>query len=161
MYQDELFNTAHNAVIEDSPPTCHFTSFVRGLRSQRNSGETQQLDHTQGLSLSSEVNDREKGKWDWQSPLSKLLTLPSADKKNSCTAQRLHTNDALSLILYTPITAWVFSIPAPLPALSILTIFLDKCQMKSFEHINILNKVKLFCLKKKCFSPLVPNSLGD
>ena len=48
----------HRAVIEGSPPTCHFTSFLRGLRSRRNSGETQQLDHSQGLSQSSEVNNR-------------------------------------------------------------------------------------------------------
>ena len=35
--------------------------------------------------------------------------------------------------------------------LSILTILLDKCQMKSFENINILIKVKLFCLKNVFF----------
>ena len=32
--------------------------------------------------------------------------------------------------------------------LFILTILLDKCQMKSFKNINILIKVKLFGLKK-------------
>ena len=79
-------NTAQCAVVDGSPSTCHFTLFKRGLRPQRNSGETQQLDHTQGLSQSSEVNDREEGKWARQSPLLKLLTLPSVDKKNSCTA---------------------------------------------------------------------------
>ena len=52
------FNTAHSAVVEGSSPLFHFSSFLRGLRSGRNSGETQQLDHTQGLSQSSEVNDR-------------------------------------------------------------------------------------------------------
>ena len=36
----------------------------------------------------------------------------------------------------------------PLPAPSIL---LDKCQMKSFEDINILIIIKLFCLKTVCF----------
>ena len=51
-------NTAHSAVAESSPSTFHSTSFSRGLRSRRNSGETQQLDHTQGLNQSSEVNDR-------------------------------------------------------------------------------------------------------
>ena len=40
---------------------------------------------------------------------------------------------------------------APFPALSILTIFLDKCQMKSLEDINILIRVKLFCLKNSFF----------
>ena len=37
------------------------------------------------------------------------------------------------------------------PALSNVTIFYDKCQMKSFQNINILIKVKLFCLKKRFF----------
>ena len=36
----------------------------------------------------------------------------------------------------------------PFPSLSTLTILLDKHQMKSFESINILIKVKLFCWKK-------------
>ena len=82
--------TAHSAVGEGSPTICHFTSFLRGLRSQRNFDDTQQLDHTQGLSQSSEKStiDREKGKWARQSPLSKLLTPLSVDKKNLCTAQR-------------------------------------------------------------------------
>ena len=55
------------------------------------------------------------------------------------------------LILFLQITARLFSIAAPLPALSILTIFQDKCQMKRFEDINILIKVKLFCLKTLFF----------
>ena len=92
------FNIAHRAVIEGSPLTCHFTSFLRGLRSRRNSGETQQLDLTQGLSQ--------------------------------------------------PITARLFSTAVPFPALSILIILLDKCQIKSFENINNLIQAKLFCLKK-------------
>ena len=74
---------------------------------------------------------------------SKLLTLPSADKKNSFSIKRLYTYDALSSILFWPITAWLFPIVAPFPELSILTIPLDKCQMKSFENINILIKVKV------------------
>ena len=41
---------------------------------------------------------------------SKLLTPPSAVKKNSCTAQRLYTNDAFSLVLFQPITARLFPI---------------------------------------------------
>ena len=45
---------------------------------------------------------------------------------------------------FPPITARLFSIAAPFPALYILTIFLDNYQMKSFEDINILIKVKLF-----------------
>ena len=83
--------------------------------------------------------------------LSKLLTPPSADKKNSCTAQRLYTNDALSAILFQPITARLFPIVTPFPALSILTILLDKQLMKSFKNINVLIKVKLFCWKKFMF----------
>ena len=66
----------------------------------RNSGETQQLDHTKDLSQSSQVNDRE-GKRAWQAPLPKT---PSDDKKNSCTSSRLYTNDAPSLISFPPIT---------------------------------------------------------
>ena len=73
---NSFLNTAHSAVAEGSPPTCHFTPFLRGLRSRRNSGETEQLDHTQGLSQSSDVNNR--GELPWQSPLSKLPNLPSA-----------------------------------------------------------------------------------
>ena len=38
----------------------------------------------------------------------------------------------------------VFPIATPFPALSILTILLDKHQIKTFENINILIKVKLF-----------------
>ena len=38
-----------------------------------------------------------------------------------------------------------FPIGAPFSALSILTILLHKCHMKSFENINISMKVKLFC----------------
>ena len=41
-----------------------------------------------------------------------------------------------------------FPICAPFSVLSILTILLDKCHMKSFENIKILIKVKVFCLKK-------------
>ena len=62
----------------------------------------------------------------------------SADKENSFTAKRLFTNDALSLILFLAITVRLFSTAASLPAFSIPTIFLDKCQMKSFEDINIV-----------------------
>ena len=42
--------------------------------------------------------------------LSKLLTPPSADKKNSCTDLRLCTNDILSLVFFQPIMAWLFPI---------------------------------------------------
>ena len=41
---------------------------------------------------------------------SKLLTPPSADKKNSCVAWRLYTNDAFSLVLLEVITARLFPI---------------------------------------------------
>ena len=41
---------------------------------------------------------------------SKLLTPPSADKKNSFAARRLYTNDAFSLVLFQPITARLFPI---------------------------------------------------
>ena len=83
--------------------------------------------------------------------LLKLLTPPYADKKNSCTAQRLYTNDALTAILFQPITARLFPIATPFPTLSILTILLDKQLMKSFKNINILIKVKLLCWKKFMF----------
>ena len=49
-----------------------------------------------------------------------------------------------SKILATPVAI-------PFPALSILTILLDKDLMKSFENINILIEVKLFCWKKFFF----------
>ena len=98
--------------------------------------------------------DAEEGKWaqPQQSSLSKF-TLPSADKKNACTAQRLYTNDALSLILFPPITAQLFSTASSFPALSILTIFLGKCQMKNFEDSNIeffKHQSRTF-LFEKCF----------
>ena len=95
--------------------------------------------------------DREEGKWARQLPLSKLLTPASADKKNSCTAQRLYTNDALSLILFSLITARLFSIATPFPALSILMIFPDRCQMKRFEDTKILTIVKLSGMKNSFF----------
>ena len=71
----------------------------------------------------------------------------SADKNNSFAPERLYTHDALSLILFSPITDRLFSINTRFPALSILSIFLDKCQMKSFEDIDISIKVKVFRLK--------------
>ena len=74
----------------------------------RNSGETQQLDHTQCLSQSLEVNDTQ-----------------------------------------------LFSIDAPFPALSVLMVFPDKCQMISFKDINILMKVKLFWLKNLFWEKLL------
>ena len=40
----------------------------------------------------------------------KLLTQPSADKKNSCTAKRLYTNDAFSFVHFQPITVRPFPI---------------------------------------------------
>ena len=69
----------------------------------------------------------------------------------------IYTNDVLSLILFQPITAWLVSIAAPFLALSILMILHDKCQMKSFENINILIKIieKNMLSKKNlktCFS---------
>ena len=54
-----------------------------------------------------------------KSLLSKLLTLPSADEKNSFSTYRLYTNDALSSILFQPITARLFPTAAPFPALFI------------------------------------------
>ena len=46
----------------------------------------------------------------------------------------------------------LFLIAAPFLALSILMIFLDKCQMKSFENINLLIKLyTTFCLKNFFF----------
>ena len=50
----------------------------------------------------------------------------SVNKKNLCTAYRLYTKDALSLILFLPINARLFSVAAPYPTLSIM-IFFDKC----------------------------------
>ena len=49
------------------------------------------------------------------------------------------------------ITAWLFPIAATFLALSIRIIALDKCQMKSFENINIFIKVLVFCLKNVLF----------
>ena len=63
----------------------------------------------------------------------------------------MYTNDALSLILLQPITARLFPIAAPFPALSILTIPLDKCQMKSFETIIIFYQSKTFLFEKRSF----------
>ena len=74
-----------------------------------------------------------------------LLTLLSANKNNSSSTLRLYTNDALSLILFQPITAWLFPIAAPFPTLFILTIPLDKCETKTYKNTNILINVKLFC----------------
>ena len=85
-----------------------------------------------------------------KSLLSKLLTLPYADKKNSCIALRLHTNDILLLTLFQPITAWLFSIAACFLVLSMLTILLDRCQMKSFEDINISEHI--LCHQVGCTS---------
>ena len=42
--------------------------------------------------------------------------------------------------------------PPHFPALSILTILLDKCQTKNFEDINILIKAETF-LQKSCVAP--------
>ena len=53
--------------------------------------------------------------------------------------------------LIDPFSPRLFSIAAPLRALSILTNFFDKCQMKSIEDINVLIKVKLFCWKNLLF----------
>ena len=60
---------------------------------------------------------------------------------------QLYKNDTFVLILFPPVTARLFSVAAPFLAFSILTILLDKCQMKSFENINTLIEIKLFCLK--------------
>ena len=57
----------------------------------------------------------------------------------------------ISAILFQPNTARLFPVAIPFPALSILTILLDKQLMKSFENNNILIKVKLFCWKKFFF----------
>ena len=54
----------------------------------------------------------------------------------------LHNIDAFRLILFSPNTARFFSTVASFPALSILTILLDKCQMKSFQNIDV--KVNFF-----------------
>ena len=62
-------------------------------------------------------------------------------KKNSCTVYTLI--DPFPANRYSS-----FPKGTPFYALSILTIFLDKCQMKSVENTNILMKVKLFCSKK-------------
>ena len=55
-------------------------------------------------------------------------------------------------ILFHPIIARIFPIAIPFPALSILTILLDKQLMKSFENINILIKVleKVFEKRLSC-----------
>ena len=68
-----------------------------------------------------------------------------------CVLDSTSANDALSAILFQPITVRLFPIAIPFPVLSILTILLDKQLMKSFENINILIKVKLVCWKKFFF----------
>ena len=84
-----------------------------------------------------------------KSLLSKLFTSLSANKKNSYAAERItRLYTVLSLILFQSITARLFSIATLFSALSILTILLHKCQMKSFENINILMKEKLFFQKR-------------
>ena len=55
------------------------------------------------------------------------------------------------MIFFLPITARLFSRAAPFSAFSIPTILLDKCQMKSFESISILIKVKTFLVEKPYF----------
>ena len=62
-------------------------------------------------------------------------------KKNLCTVYTLI--DPFPANRYSS-----FPKGTPFYALSILTIFLDKCHMKSVENTNILMKVKLFCSKK-------------
>ena len=62
-----------------------FTLFLRGLRSRRNSGKTQQIvPHPRSEPKLKSLIDSEE--WARQSPLPKLLTPPSADKKTSRTA---------------------------------------------------------------------------
>ena len=56
----------------------------------------------------------------------------------------------MTLILFPLIFAWPFSIASPFAALSIPTIFLHKCQIKSFKDINILIKVN-FSVRKTSF----------
>ena len=68
---------------------------------------------------------------------------------------KLNKSRSLSAILFQPITARLFPIATPFPALFILTILFDKHQIKSFKHINILIKVKLFCWKKNFFLKLL------
>ena len=67
---------------------------------------------------------------------------PFLCKRNSCTASRLGTNDAFSLVLFQPITVRFFPINSrSFRVLSILAILRDKCQTKSCsEDINILFK---------------------
>ena len=74
----------------------------------------------------------------------------------------------ISAILFQPITARLFPIAIPFPAIFILTILLDKQLIKSFENDNILFKEnffieksfylkknflgrKMFFWRKKCF----------
>ena len=52
------------------------------------------------------------------------------------------------MIFFLPTTAGFFSRATPFSALSILTILLDKCQMKCFKSISISIKVKTFLFEK-------------
>ena len=72
-------------------------------------------------------------------------------RQKECMYSLKYTNDIISLILFQLITAHFFSIAAPFFAFSILTILLDKYQMKSVENVNILVKIKLCCLKNFFF----------
>ena len=67
----------------------------------------------------------------------------------------VYKSHSLSAILFQPITARLFPIATPFPALFILTILFDEHQIKSFKHINILIKVQLFCWKKNFFLKLL------
>ena len=75
-------------------------------------------------------------------------TPPSADKKNSCAASRLCTNDALSLVFFQPITARLFpinshSFPCALHSDDSSSQALDE-KLRRYEHFNQSNSQVLY-----------------
>ena len=77
---------------------------------------------------------------------SKLLTPFAADKKNSCTAQRLYTNDAFSLVLFQLITARLFPINSRLFSCALhsddSSCKVSDEKLRRYEHFNQNNKLQ-------------------
>ena len=85
--------------------------------------------------------------------LSTLLILASSIKKN-CALFKVCALMMLSYWLFysQSLLGFFLCIAAPFPALSILTIFFDKCQTKSFEDMNISIQAILKCKISRRFS---------
>ena len=84
-----------------------------------------------------------------QSLLSKLLIPPSADKKNLFTLNRLKDVHNWCSLIHPFLANYYSTFFCSRSFANALDS--DKCQIESFEDINILIKVKLFCLKNVFF----------